>query len=389
MGTLSNKSVAVLSALAAAWVSWLAWHISQELVPLTILFPALVLNQRSRISVTAVALAYYGVSSFPVAQISSGYFGVGNIFLGGLLWTVATAILALPWIIFWHRDQDQITWRLPAALLVLTVPPVGIIGWASPLTAAGILLPGLGWSGILLMVIACLAVTARWWNTAMGLAVVALAANLSYKEPPTSTWVAVNTEFGSIRASDDPAIEFSTAEQIQRMALDVHARAIVFPELVVRRWGESTDLFWAPTLEKLRARGTTVLVGASSASSVSPDEYRNIVIIRGADEPSRFEQRIPVPLAMWKPWGGKDRVPLNLLGPSVVELAGERVAILICYEQLIPWSYLSSAVYHPTIFVGLSNAYWTKSTVTPKYQDAALRIWGRLFGIPAISATNY
>jgi apolipoprotein N-acyltransferase len=391
MGTLSNKRVAVLSALAVACVSWLAWHVSQELVPLTILFPALALNQRSRISVTAMALAYHGVSSFPVVQMSTGYFGVGNIFLGILLWAVASAILALPWIVLWHRDRDQITWRLPAALLVLTVPPVGIIGWASPLTAAGILFPGLGWSGILLMVIACLAVTARWWNIAMGLAVVALAANLLYKgpRPPTSTWVAVNTEFGSIRASDDPAIEFSTAEQIQRMALDAHARVIVFPELVVRRWGESTDLFWEPTLEKLRTRGNTVLVGAGSASSVSPDEFLNTVIIRGADEPSRFEQRIPVPLAMWKPWGGKDRVPLNLLGPSVVKLAGDRAAILICYEQLIPWCYLSAAAYHPTIFVGLSNAYWTRSTVTPKYQDAGLRIWGRLFGIPAICATNY
>jgi apolipoprotein N-acyltransferase len=92
---------------------------------------------------------------------------------------------------------------------------------------------------------------------------------------------------------------------------------------------------------------------------------------------------------MWKPWGGKDRVPLNLFGPAVVQLAGERAAILICYEQLLPWAALSAAAHRPTIFVGLSNAYWTKSTLIPKYQDAALRSWGRLFAIPVISATNY
>jgi apolipoprotein N-acyltransferase len=391
MGALNNSTVAVLSALAVASVSWLAWHVSPELVPLTILFPAFALNQRSRIAATAVALAYYGVSSFPVAQISFGYFGFGSILLGILLWTLSSSILTLPWIILWHRDRDQIRWRLPAALLILTIPPIGIIGWASPLTAAGALFPGFAWSGVLLMVIACLAVAARWWNIAMSLAVVALAANLSYEgpRPPTSTWVAVNTEFGSIRASDDPAIEFSTAEQIQRMALDVHARAIVFPELVIRRWGESTDLFWEPTLEKLRTRANTVLIGARSASSVSPDEYRNTVIIRGADEPSPFEQRIPVPLAMWKPWGGKDRVPLNLFGTPTVELAGDRAAILICYEQLLPWSYLSALWRGPTLIVGLSNATWTKETVIPRNQGAALQAWARLLGVPVLSATNY
>lgn len=391
MGPLNDRTAAALSVLSAASVSWLAWHGSPTLVPLTILFPALALNQRSRIASTAVALAYNSVSSFPVAQISSGYFAVGNVFFGGLLWTLATGILALPWIIFWHRDRDQITWRLPAALLVLTVPPLGIVGWASPVTAAGLLFPGLAWSGVLLMVIACLAVAARLWNIAVILAAVALVANLSYDGPrlPTSRWVAVNTKFGSIRASDDPVSEFSAAEQIQRMALDVRARVIVFPELVVRRWAESTDLFWEPTLDKLRARGNTVLIGARSASSLSPDEYRNTVIIRGADEPSRFDQRIPVPFAMWKPWGGKDRVPLNLFGTPTVELAGERAAILICYEQLLPWSYLSALWGRPTLIVGLSNATWTKATVIPRNQKAALEAWARLLGVPTISATNY
>lgn len=280
---------------------------------------------------------------------------------------------------------------MPAALLIITVPPIGIIGWASPLTGAGVLFPGLGWYGILLVAVACVAVASQWWNVAIAVALAALAANLSYKgpRPPRSTWVAVNTEFGSIQASDDPTIEFSVAEQIQRTALDIDRRVIVFPELVVRRWGESTDLFWGPTLDKLRARGNTVLVGARSASSVSPDEYRNTVVIRGADEPSRFEQRIPVPLAMWKPWGGKDRVPLNLFGTPTVELAGDRAAILICYEQLLPWSYLSALWHRPTVIVGLSNATWTKATVIPRNQSGALRAWGRLFGLPIISAINY
>jgi len=207
--------------------------------------------------------------------------------------------------------------------------------------------------------------------------------------PPKSEWISINTEFGSIRASDDPIVALTIANQIQNIALDESARVIVFPEMVVRSWTDATDLFWRPTLDRLRERDRTILVGSGLASSASPEEYRNAVVIRGAGRATEFMQRIPVPLAMWKPWGGKDRVPLNVFGPTVVQTAGERAAILICYEQLLPWAALSAAAHQPTVFVGLSNAYWTKSTPIPKYQDAALRSWGRLFAIPVISATNY
>jgi apolipoprotein N-acyltransferase len=159
--------------------------------------------------------------------------------------------------------------------------------------------------------------------------------------------------------------------------------------MVVRHWGQGADLFWQPTFDTLRARGSTILIGAGVPVPASADEYRNTVVIRGADDGPGFTQRIPVPLAMWKPWGGKNRVPLNLFGETTIQLAGERAAILICYEQLLPWSYLSGLWNEPTIIVGISNAYWTKSTAIPRYQSAALRAWGRLFGKRVVSATNY
>jgi len=48
-----------------------------------------------------------------------------------------------------------------------------------------------------------------------------------------------------------------------------------------------------------------------------------------------FIQRIPVPIAMWKPHKPNDGVPLRLLGPGAKMIAGKRTAILICYEQLL------------------------------------------------------
>jgi apolipoprotein N-acyltransferase len=245
--------------------------------------------------------------------------------------------------------------------------------------------------GILLVAAAMVAVTVPSWNSIIAVAVLSLALNHWYEEAGMrrSDWVGVNTSFGNIHATDDPLVEFSVAERIQKTALSVHGRVILFPEMVIRRWGESTDLFWQPTFDALRAQGSTILIGAGLPSPASLDEYRNTIVIRGVDNSPIFEQRIPVPLAMWKPWGGKDRVPLNLFGPPTIQLASERAAILICYEQLLPWSYVSALWHQPTVIVGLSNAYWTKSTVIPNNQSAALQAWGRLFRTPVISATNY
>jgi hypothetical protein len=339
----------------------------------------------------AVALAYYSVATFPVLQISSEYFGRAGFSVGMLLWAAASVTLATPWLIFWHADRHQIAWRLPVALIAATVPPIGIIGWASPLTAAGFLFPGLAVLGLFLTVLTCIAFGVRSWNLGVTMAAATLIANLSYEGPPptTSSWVALNTEFDSIHASNDPMREFSIAEQIQARALDTPGRVIVFPELILWRWNDATEIFWKPTLDKLQARGSTIVVGAGSPSAASPDEYRNTVIIRGTDEPRRFDQRIPVPVTMWKPWGGKDRVPLNLFGTPTLDLAGERAAILICYEQLLPWPYMTALWHRPTVIVGISNATWTKATVIPKNQSAALQAWGRLLSMPVISAINY
>jgi apolipoprotein N-acyltransferase len=235
------------------------------------------------------------------------------------------------------------------------------------------------------------AVRMRSWNFIIAVGLISFASNYEYKDEHMrkSDWIGVNTTFGNIHSSDDPLVEFAIAERIQKTAVVVGGRVIVFPEMVVRYWGEGTDAFWRPTLDTLRARGSTVLIGARLPNPDSLDEYRNAVVIRGAENPPEFEQRIPVPIAMWKPWGGKGRVPLNLFAEPTVQLASERAAILICYEQLLPWAYLSVQWRKPTVIVGLSNAYWTKSTVIPTNQTAALEAWGRLFSIPVISATNY
>jgi hypothetical protein len=119
----------------------------------------------------------------------------------------------------------------------------------------------------------------------------------------------------------------------------------------------------------------------------SGTSYFNALIVRGADLTS-FRQRIPVPIAMWNPFSGHG-APINLLGPGILKVRRERVAVLICYEQLLVWPVLPSMAEHPTIMVAIANDHWATHTAIPRFQLSAVRAWSRLFAIPYLSAVNF
>jgi predicted amidohydrolase len=187
----------------------------------------------------------------------------------------------------------------------------------------------------------------------------------------------------------------------------------VFPESVVPRWTISTDLFWKPTTDALRRNGKIAVIGAlipespplsnhdilaaiellrtghevrSISSQAKPYSYRNAAIIRGIQS-GIFLQRVPVPLSVWKLFS-RGGAPMHLGGPAVLELGGQRAAILICYEQVISWTLLTAAMANPTLFVGMSNDHWATGTPIPQWQALCLRAWSRLFRVPYLLAVN-
>jgi hypothetical protein len=110
--------------------------------------------------------------------------------------------------------------------------------------------------------------------------------------------------------------------------------------------------------------------------------------IVGDQKPRAFFQRVPVPVGMWRPFGAGPSVPLHVGRPGTIEVAGQRVAFLICYEQLLVLPVLLSAVDRPTLIVGMANQYWVRETSIPAAQRASLTAWSRLFALPLLIAEN-
>jgi apolipoprotein N-acyltransferase len=177
------------------------------------------------------------------------------------------------------------------------------------------------------------------------------------------------------------------SDTVQRIVSDSRATVTVLPETAISRWTEATDAFWEPTLDELRRQHRLAVIGAGVAIPDSP-AYRNAALIIGEERPRAFFQRIPVPVGMWRPFGSGPSVPLRLGGPGTIEIAGQRVAFLICYEQLLVLPVLLSAIDHPTLIVGMANQYWVRDTSIPAAQRASLTAWSRLFALPLLIAEN-
>jgi apolipoprotein N-acyltransferase len=237
----------------------------------------------------------------------------------------------------------------------------------------------------------------------------------------------VNTDFGDLSR---PFEDFVAAQSIQERVAASQARVVIFPEFVVPRWSDATVAFWQQTLDGCRTRGQILAMGAGvplklanahekavdvdmvksydfagaiqalrikdgglppSISSGSPvntigEPFNNTLLILGSESATVY-QRVPVPIGMWQPFAGTG-VPLRLNEPGIVRIDGQRVAVLICYEQILTYPVLASMLRRPTVLVGISNAFWFTGTPIPRYQANAVRAWARLLGIPYLLAVN-
>lgn len=385
-------SLSICLPTIAAIISAIAWSGHISTIPVSLLAPLFLYHARSRLQSYAILFFYYIGASWPLIPGARTFWGPhASIIEGILICLGASALLAIPAALLFTQNRTVRPIAITAMFLLTALPPLGIIGWASPFLSAGVLFPGTAWFGVI-GTIALLPLFGRFpMQTATTVALVALIANTFYKAPsPPVGWQAINTQFGGAGQGDpDFLSEFVSSEQIQHTMTQSNAGVLLFPEHVVNQWTEATEAFWRDSLNNLARRHATVIIGAGLPRSHArfASGYYNALIARTERKRAIYYQRIPVPIAMWKPFAD-DGVPINLFGPGTIPVQNERAAVLICYEQLLVWPFLSSAFERPTVLITAANDYWAKRTPIPKIQKASTTSWARLFGLPLLSAVN-
>jgi hypothetical protein len=388
-------SLSVFLPAIAVIISATAWSGHVISIPFSLLAPLFLYHAQSRRHSYATLFGYYFGASWPLIPGAAAFFGGrGNLVEGILICLGASSLLATPAALLFTRNRTLRPFAVTAMFVLTALPPLGIIGWASPLLSAGVLFPGTAWFGVIGMLVLFPLFARLPLRTAAVVASVVLISNGFYKPPPLPEgWQAVNTQFGGAGQGNPNFLsEFYSSEEIQQTIRQSNALVLLFPEHVVAYWNEATEAFWHNSLETLAERHATLLIGAGLPRSGGPrftgvSRYYNALIAKAPETQSIYYQRIPVPLAMWKPFA-YDGVPLNLFGPGTIQVQNERAAVLICYEQLLVWPFLSSAFEHPTILITAANDYWANGTPIPKVQNASASSLARLFRLPVVSAVN-
>jgi apolipoprotein N-acyltransferase len=366
------------------------------LIGLAVVMPLLWHWSASRWLAGAVALAYYLAGSRGLP------FGAGIFFaesapawFSWALWLVAGLVNALPWLILWSQNPRRQAWTMPVALVLTALPPLGFIGWTNPLTAAGVVFPGLGFVGLMLLVVGLVAVVLRCWPVVAAVAGVAVVANVSAAlwikpTPWAASWSGQDTHFARLQTDAKPDLlsEGQRVMQILMIAGQVApGRVVVLPETVLPRVRQGNDFaatMLADVSSSLKAKGSAILVGAEVGAP--GQQLQNALVILG-DTGGPLVQRVPVPIGMWRPWAAES-IAADPLASGVGQVAGRTVAYSICYEQLLVFPLLVSMLYGPDLIVGAANDWWARDTSIPTIQGQALDVWGRLFSLPVVRATN-
>ena len=358
------------------------WAVSQGHLLFTMALPVLALRQPNRVRAMAAALAYFLVAGADILHVGPYLATTESASLPlWLFWLSAAFLQALVWC--WCWDNEVRFLRASLALTLSALPPFGLIAWAHPFHAAGVLFPALGLTGLLCTLAVLEAATRK--SEILLLAAALAVFNHRDVEPRSIPWSGLNTQFGDTFAGDDP---LGVMNAVARATRENPAVVQVWPESIVPHWNEATEAFWSDIISDAKRRGKTIVLGSTIGI---PDplrlRLRNVAIIQGREERLPVDQRTPIPGATWHPTTGTG-VPLMVFASPIRELAAERAAFLICYEQLVAWSYLTLLVDRPTVLVGMANAHWVTATSIPAVQTACLQSWARLFNIPLVQAVN-
>ncbi len=375
--------------MAAIAIALVAWSGEPRLLPAAMLFPALWALARTRLCAALVAAGYFLAASRGLPQGVSNFYGAG--FAAGIaLWIAASALFVAVHLVAWSSLPGKgRAIRYGIGAIVLSVPPMGILGWAHPITAAGILFPGWSWFGLLAAAVVLLAMTMRLWPVTMAvLSALWLWSALFWTTPMSAQgWVAVDTLFGGSNGRyADYQQHLATIEGVRERAR-AGASVIVLPESALGVWTPTIERLWTRALQDL---DVTVYGGAVIVDETG---YDNVMIeVSGQDAAVRYRQRMPVPVSMWQPWlslvGRPAGARADFFANPIVHVDGFRAATLVCYDQLLVWPMLQSATGSPDLVVAPSNGWWTSGTNIVAVQAASSTAWARLFDLLLVIAVN-
>lgn len=386
----------VIAGLAAfaALIAHGAWLHPDALIYL-VFIPFLLTGARRRIDSPLIMLGYFGYNSWELPEILLNFFDGQHVALAYAAPVVLALLLAAPFaLINPLGTYCQRALQAAAAFALISLPPLGFIGWLNPLFASASLFPGSGAVGLALTLLAFSLIAAlRKPATKAQIALVAIAAlccpaAFHVAQGPRlarPAWIgayAENTHLG--RPSEGIEYRRSAWQRIQRSVAfnsGIGAELLVFPESIIHDFTDLDRVGLAPALTT--ADRPEVWIGATFRSK---DGRVENAIVR-LDGSMVARNRLPVPIGNWRPFMASG-VVAEPFGSDLVEVAGKSVAVSICYEDGVIWPHPGLLSGRADALVSMSNHWALRGTRTARAQAVAAHALARMADVPLLRSTN-
>lgn len=342
---------------------------------------------------------FYLVLSRGIVPGAYVFFRDGSLIRALVLWVSSAIGLALPYAILYPaQSSSKLSRAIRLVLVVLAsaVPPLGLIGWGSPLVAAGLFFPAMGWIGLgFLLVLYGFAATWRRFRLVLFFVALALTSVVPVVNvAPPANWIGIDTEFGKLASG---SADFDEHFQRERRVFAELLRkkrnrefssvdVVLLPETLIGRMNPTTRKRWKDFLNSLGDK-TIFILGAEIPRG---RKYDNVMVAFNDPEEQTAIQRCPVPFSMYRPfsqWGANAAI-LSCGENSMMFFSGQKTGFLICYEQFLTWPFLTLMAFNPRMLAAPANFWWCRDTTLRAVRERTLKLLSALFDIPLVSTVN-
>lgn len=357
-------------------------------------------NARTRGQVFALMLGYFSAGSTALPGVVSVFFhGSAGAWLAIGAPAALAAVLAAPFLLV--TPAASWLWRAAsylAALVLLTVPPVGMLAWMNPLLVAGTLFPSTAGIGLIATALLLAGIAAAPRHVAATLVVLStLLGGLATRivAPPQTLpgVIALNTAMGPGRSAQDESNDTRRiAAAIGAALATPGAKAIVLPESIISSYRLVDDAILFDVGRQAARQGVDVVFGATLLTDVNATAWRDAVMGTGTlaenGSPTLVgEPRLLMPVGNWHlglPGGATPHPFATDRG----DLAGWPVAWSVCFEDTELWSHPFLLFGQPKAMVSMRNDWALKGTFSLTIQRRSAQQLARLAGVPLVVAEN-
>ena len=385
-----NTTQTLLYIALSIAIGFIAWD---SYLPMAILIPVIWSKSTTKKTAWLVGVFYHLTASRGIIFGVPVFFD-STVLHGIAFWAVAGLIQSLPYFLCSYVRNSYIA--ISVLLIALILPPIGIVGWANPLTAAGVIFPGYGFAGLFLTL--CLIWFMVWLYNKNTILIGICAMAIIFYPLIIGSRVMGNIQIqGSItNFAGNPA---NLGDKFQRdyqkfiktynQYSGSEFKTLVLPESTGGIWTDSTKHLWSRWQRNLQKDQVVVLPTLLPESNKTLKTNNTLVEMKKDEFNVLYKARQSVPLAMWKPWS-KDNVKNNWFENPVFEISGKKATALICYEAYLIWPVLQSFLSgNPEIILFVSNHWWSKNTSLLSIQKTCVNAWASLFATQVVSAINF